>query len=304
MMNTKNILLGLVTLASLSACDHISKPYMREEVADRLAHPVWMVEREIPAGLFSLTAYERMHEPGDPATIYIEGDGLLTADFRMDSKNPTPRNPVSLHLATKDKSENIAWIARPCQYYGIDDCDEAYWGNEHFSPEVLSAYNTALDEIKKRYDITGFDLVGFDGGGAVAAILAAQRTDVLSLRTVAANLDTAVYAKEHEIAPLTGSLNPVDFAPNLADVPQTHYIGGQDEVISPAVLHSYLQAVGLSNCIQYRFIQEAEHEQGWVEKWPELLLDVPTCTGPVVEEYEFEPMPEPIHIMPETPDKK
>jgi hypothetical protein len=300
---SKNLVLGLVMLGALTACERMSKPYLRDEVADRLAHPVWMVEREIPAGPFALTAYERMHERHAPATIYIEGDGELTSDFRMDSKNPTPRNPVSLHLATKDKSENVAWIARPCQYYGIANCGEAYWGNERFSPEVLSSYNHALDEIKKRWDIDGFHLVGFDGGGAVATILAAQRGDVLSLRTVAGTLNTNLYASENKIAPLAGSLNPIDFAPELADVPQTHYIGGQDKVISPALLHSYLQAVGDSNCVQYRFIQEAEHDQGWVEKWPEFLADKPRCEGPV-EPVEFVPEPEPFVIQPETPDKK
>ncbi|MGB4057059.1 MAG: hypothetical protein WBK77_03130, partial [Alphaproteobacteria bacterium] len=285
------------------ACDRVGKPYFREEVTDRLAHPVWMVEREIPAGMFGLTAYERMHEHNAPATIYIEGDGLLTADFRMESKNPTPRNPVSLHLATKDKSENLAWIARPCQYYGIEGCDPAFWGQKRFSPEVLNGYNLALDEMKKRYDIKGFHLVGFDGGGAIAALLAAERNDILSLRTVAATLDTNIYASENKIAPLTGSLNPVDVASKLTGLPQTHYIGGQDKIISPAALHSYLQALGPSNCVQYRFIQEAEHEQGWVEKWPELLAALPTCTGPV-EEIDFQPMPEPFIIQPETPDKK
>jgi hypothetical protein len=304
-MNTsKTIILALVTIASLGACDRVTKPYLREDVADRLAHPVWMVERQIPAGLFDLTAYERMHERRAPATIYIEGDGELTTDFRLDSKNPTPRNPVSLHLATKDKAENVAWLARPCQYYGIEGCDEAYWNNERYSPEVLNAYDIALNEIKRRYDIEGYNLVGFDGGGTIAAILAARRNDVLTLRTVAANLDTNIYASEHKIPPLKGSLNPVDFGPELRDIPQTHYIGGQDKIVSPAQLHSYLQAVSPSNCVQYHFIQEAEHDQGWVEKWPGFLADVPTCKGPVAEmEFDYEPAPEPIRIQPETPDK-
>jgi pimeloyl-ACP methyl ester carboxylesterase len=292
-------------LAALGACDRMVKPYLREDVADRLAHPVWMVERQIPAGLFSLTAYERMHEANAPATIYIEGDGELTTDFRMNSKDPTPRNPVSLHLATKDKADNVAWIARPCQYYGIESCDAAYWGNERFAPEVVTAYSLALDEIKKRYDIQGFNLVGFDGGAAIATILAAQRDDVLTLRTVAGTLDTTLYASEHKIPALSGSLNPLDFAPKLANIPQTHYIGGQDKVISPALLHSYLQAVGPSNCVQYHFIQEAEHDQGWVEKWPGFLTDVPTCKGPaVLPEPDYISEPELPVIQPENPGLK
>lgn len=308
MSYAKNLFLGFAALTALAACEHVPdklkpKAYVREETADRLGHAVWMYEREIPAGLFSLTAYERIHERGEVATVYIEGDGELTDNFHMDSKNPTPKNPVALHLATKDKSENLVWIARPCQYNGISACDEAYWGNERFSPEVLSAYTIALDEIKKRYDIKAFHLVGFDGGGAIASILAAQRPDVLSLRTVAANLDTNVYAKEHQMPPLTGSLNPIDFAQNLKNIPQTHFIGGQDTVVPPSILHSYLQAVGPSNCVNHKFIQEAEHTKGWVEKWPELLLEMPACDAPV-EDWDFEPMPEPIRIMPETPDKK
>jgi hypothetical protein len=300
----KNIVLGLVALGTLAACEGVFKPYLRDDVTDRLGHASWMVEREIPAGLFDLTVYERMHERNAPATVYIEGDGELTNDFQMDSKNPTPRNPVALHLATKDKSKNLVWIARPCQYYGIEDCDAAYWGPERFSPEVISAYDIALNEIKRRWNVTSLHLVGFDGGGAIAAILAVKRDDVLSFRTVAGNLNTNVYASEHQIAPLNGSLNPTDFAAELGDIPQIHYIGGQDEVVSPAVLHSYLQAVGPSNCVKYKFIQEAEHDQGWVEKWPEFLLETPRCEGVMEEFTEFEPMPEPIRIQPETPDKK
>src|SRR5262245_60050521 len=121
MTPSRTILLGLSALSILSACEGITKPYLREDTADRLGHAAWMIERDVPAGLFTMTVHERMHERNAPGTIYIEGDGELTNDFHMDSKNPTPRNPVSLHLATRDKSENLAWIARPCQYNGIEE---------------------------------------------------------------------------------------------------------------------------------------------------------------------------------------
>lgn len=66
---------------------------------------------------------------------------------------------------------------------------------------VFTAYNEALDEIKKRYDITEFNLIGHDGGANIAAVLASTRKDVVSLRTVAGNLHPdMVYARNAQKA--------------------------------------------------------------------------------------------------------
>ncbi len=303
--------LGLLslTLATIGAC--AVTPVMRDSIAERLASPVWMLERDIPAGSFALKSYERMHERFAPANIYIEGDGFTTsdfADFNIESNDPTPRNPVALHLATRDKSENVVYLARPCQYSGLLDrtkeCHSKYWGNERFSPEVLNAYSTALDEIKHRYDIEGFHLTGYGGGGAIAALLAAGRDDILSLRTVAGNLDHFSYTMHHGLAPLEGSLNPIDFTDKLKNIPQYHFIGAQDPIIPPAILHSYLKNMGESNCVRYQMVQEAEHDAGWVDKWPEFLSRNISCRGPV-QDVEFAPLdiPEPIYVPRDTPAK-
>lgn len=305
-MKKKILGLGLVLLATshMAGC---TKPVLSEAVADRLASPVWMVERQIPAGPFALTAFERMHKHYAPANVYIEGDGKAWVSKREPSMNPTPVNPVALHLATKDKAENLVYLARPCQYSQLQDkntpCDRAYWTGKRFSPEVLDAYNAALDEIKQRYDIEGFNLIGYSGGGAVAAILAAEREDVLSLRTVAGNLDHKAHSALHKVSPLTGSLNPPDFTGRLTAMPQVHFVGGQDEVVPPIILQSYLQALGPTNCEQHKMIQEASHDEGWVEKWPELMQIMPACKGPA---HAAEPVimePEPIYTAPEKPEK-
>jgi hypothetical protein len=304
-MNHKTLILGLALLSgtALSGCARM----IGEEVTDRLAHPVFMKERIIAAGPFHLTAYERMHEREAPATIYIEGDGRAWLSKRVASGDPTPVNPVALHLATRDNSDNVAWLARPCQYTQMADpkaaCSADFWKGQRFSPTVLKAYNDALDDIKARWDIKGFNLVGYSGGGAIAAILAGQRSDVLSLRTVAGNLDHKAHSALHNVSPLTASLNPPDYAGTLKAVPQVHFIGGQDSVVPPAILNSYLQALGPSNCVQYRFIQEASHEKGWVDKWPEFLKFTPECKGPKPMDYDFVPMPEPIITAPERPEK-
>jgi len=321
-MKNKFLKLSLIALASSTMITACSAPTaFRDEVAYRIASPSWMVRRTIKTENFELTAFERMHAKNAPVTIYIEGDGTADRSSQTgETENPTPINPVALHLASRDKSKNVVYIARPCQYTDTvhydhspenktsenekETCDSAYWESARFAPEVITAYNSALDNIAPRYSTKDFHLVGYDGGGAIAAILAAKRDDVLSLRTVAGNLDHDAQSVYLGIAPLNDSLNAVDFADDLKDVPQHHFIGGQDETIKPAVLNSYLQAIGNSRCVKYTMIQEAEHARGWVDKWPELLkADLPACEK---KEVVFEPIeiPEPIFVPRMIGDKK
>jgi hypothetical protein len=126
----------------------------------------------------------------------------------------------------------------------------------------------------------------------------------LSLRTVAGNLDHKTHSAYHKVAQLTGSINPPDLAPRLRAVPQIHFIGGQDEIVPPAVLHSYVQALGPTNCLQYQLVQEAAHDKGWVEKWPGLLAEKPRCMGPMQEiAIPATFAPDPYYTSPETPEK-
>lgn len=302
-LRTSAAALALLTIAGCAA-----DPYFREETASRLAAPAWMAERLVPAAPYSLSARERMHERFAPANIYIEGDGVNETDLGalVYPNNPTPRNPVALHLATHDKAENVVYLARPFQYRFDLDRDERNqntWKNGRYGKDVIDSYNTALNEIKKRYDIQGFHLIGYEGGGAVAALLAAGRGDVLSLRTVSGIMDHTEFTNSRNMPPLEDSLNPVSIAPNLARLPQVHFLGGQDDIVPPAALHSYLQAMGDSACVQTKLIQEASHSESWVDEWPELLALRPTCARQAVELPPIEDGPAPIYSPREVPEK-
>lgn len=282
----KKSLSGLLAFTALALSGCLLQTHaMRNEVADRVAHPAWMVGREIPAAPFSLKAYERIHDRGGTANLYIEGDGRL----EYESDNPTPKNPVALHLASKDNSKNLIYIARPCQYSGMiekaDKCDPAQWRERRYAPEVARAYGAAMDEIKRRYNISAFNVVGFDGGAAVAADLAATRSDILSLRTVAGRLDRIGNPRV------------------LSDLPQRHFIGGQDEDMPAAVLHAYMEKISPTSCAEYSFIQEASHMEGWVSKWPELLKEPVACEGPDRDFDALELLPEPVKTTREIPEK-
>ena len=264
--------LSLLSL-SLVACG--TQTHLRQEAASRIAIPAFMVERDLQTGSFNLNVWERMHRRGQPMTVYIEGDGSNITQKAV--KNPTPANPLALHLASRDLSKNVVYIARPCQFMKFPEdkgCRADYWQERRFSPEVIESYQTALNEISARYGTSGIHLVGYDGGANIAAILAGTRDDVLSLRTIAGNLNPAV---NQTMVLSSDSLSAINYADKLATVPQYHFVGAADEVITPAYYHSYRQSIGQSECIHYALIQDADHTHGWVEKWPELLKLEPQC---------------------------
>lgn len=301
--------LGLMASIALGGCLATTPHLMRVETAQRIAAPAWMIKRDIPADPFLLRAYERIHERGRVAHLYIEGDGARLTSPSEWTNDPTPKNPLALHLASKDKADNVLYLARPCQFTGLidaaADCSSEFSRSKSFAPEVLNAYNIALDDMARRYNLRGFHLIGYDGGAAIASLLAAQRKDILSLRTVAGVIDHTAQSNALGVEPRGESLDPVDSAPRLAHIPQYHFVGGQDELAPPAVLHSYLQALPPTRCVRTMLVQEAAHEDGWVEKWPELLKEPVNCfNGAPIETFDdFIPAPAPKTIAPEKPEK-
>lgn len=274
---------AFLTILILGGCIATSLPTLRTETAQRIAAPAWMIKRDIPAAPYLLRAYERIHKRGGIANIYIEGDGINGKYASGKRADFTPVNPVALHLASKDNAENLIYLARPCQFTGRiaypHKCENMEWQEERFSQDVINTYNNALDEIRNRYNIRGFHITGYSGGAAIATILAAQRKDILSLRTVAGIMDNQAYTAMNNNFPLSSNaLNPVNYASDLVKIPQYHFTGGQDHLVHASILNSYLQALPPTHCVQTLLVQEAEHEAGWVDKWPEILKLPVTCT--------------------------
>lgn len=275
----KTRLLAAAALLGLGAC-YFDMTEMRMETAKRLATPSFMFERHIKAEPFNLTVFERVHKEGGDATVYIEGDGVAWVSRQQASLDPTPRNPVALHLATRDNGPNVIYMARPCQFTKMTEpgpCPVEYWTSGRFAPEVIDSMNAALDNIKARHAITHFNLVGFSGGAAVAALVASRRDDVASLRTVAGNLDHVKANANHGVSQMDASLNAVDVAAKIAHIPQHHFLGEWDDVITPDIYESFRSASGQTSCIRSSLVRQADHETGWVSVWPELLKSPLDC---------------------------
>ena len=265
-----------VALAMLTACASVD----RSGTADSLARPAGMTRSLVQTSTFVLTAFSRQRDPAAPLVVYIEGDGLAWVSRTEPSKDPTTRTPVALTLAVLDPAPNVLYLARPCQYTPADRdrrCGNSeYWTSRRFAEEVIAAANQAIDQ-SLRAGGRGVRLVGFSGGGAVAALVAARRTDVIDLRTVAGNLDHVTLHRIHGVSQLRGSLNAADVAAQLAALPQLHLVGGRDKTIVPQVVESYANRAADRRCIEVKRVESASHEDGWPEVWPATLRTAPAC---------------------------
>jgi len=225
-------------------------------------------------GQFSLYSRERYDNPGQDLTIYLEGDGVAWVSRTEPSRNPTPDDPIALRLATLDSSPNIVWIARPCQYITKKEnptCDPYYWTLGRLAPEVVKAVDTAITVAKHSAKASKIHLVGYSGGGGLSMLIAAERNDIASIRTVAGNIDHAAFTSLHRVTPLRHSLDPASVAWRIRKIPQWHFFGDRDKIVPKSIGDSYLSKGGESHCAKIRALAEVTHNKGWDQVWRNLL---------------------------------
>ena len=266
--------LGLLLLLAACADGRDARPN-----AERIAAAAGLRRVEIPADPFRLVGYVRFG--GAPVLrVYIEGDGHAWARRDLPSDDPTPWSPVALELAARDSAASVAYLGRPCQYVapGSDPaCQVNDWTDGRYAEPVIAGTSRAIDRLVVAGGARGVELIGFSGGGAVAALVAARRHDIVNLRTVAANLDTAAWTSRQGLRPLTGSLNPADAWARLASVPQAHFSGAADSVVASPVLRAYLARFSDQSCIVATVVPGVGHTEGWPAIWPDLLRQPVRC---------------------------
>jgi len=176
-----------------------------------------------------------------------------------------------LRLMLADPFVDKLYIARPCQFIQTEGCDSRFWSSDRYGAEVVAATNQVLEKAKLEKGYESIELVGYSGGATVALLITAQRFDVLSVRTVCGNLDPAAFSRLHRVSPLTGSLNPVDFASSLQKIPQIHFVGGKDKRIPEEIFNSYRKFFPDTAALELHRVPDANHHHGWVEQWPRLV---------------------------------
>ena len=221
--------------------------------------------------LFDLQLYRRDSTAPGPLFVYIEGDGAAYLDPRTPSSDPTPIDPLALRLAAADPGPAVVYVARPCQFApgrSGKHCAMADWTNRRFSPEAIEAVDAAIAREQARARARPLVLVGYSGGGVVAALVAARRSDVALLITIAAPLDLADWTHRLALSPLTGSRSPLDDAAALATVRQVDFAGERDATVPVDTIRGAVDK--LQPGARLVVVPEFDHRCCWLRDWPQL----------------------------------
>jgi hypothetical protein len=246
----------------------------RDETAAQVAATGGLSPGQIATRNFDIRVFTRFR-PGTPTlTVYFEGDGYAWITSTRVSNDPTPKDPLVLRLAAKDPSPSVAYIARPCQFTtgpARRNCADAFWTFARYAPAIIDAVDEALRRLKEQSGATHLRLIGYSGGGAIAALLAARHPETEILITVAGVLDTNAWTTADHLPPLEASLNPADFAAQLVEIPQIHLVGGKDNVVYPVVARAYARHFPEGKQPMIEEMASFNHVCCWAEDWLSIL---------------------------------
>ena len=261
----------ILTIALLSSgCVSKLSPKVRQYTADTVAQSGNLVQQKIATDDFLLTTYQRFDATADnkQMVVYIEGDGMAWISRDQLSSNPTPVQPIALKLASIDTNANVLYVARPCQYLWpqkMNRCSSRYWSDKRGSEEVISSINQAISIVKQKQNISSIRLIGYSGGGGIAALIANRRADVSEFVSVSGNLNYKLFTQTHNLSPMNGSIDPITVANQIGSIPQIHYVGADDKIIPKQIALSFSDKV--------KVISDVSHDN-WPDKWAQILRTI------------------------------
>lgn len=249
--------------------------------ANRIAETAQMSPITLNSAKFPIKGYFRAGRSSLPARVYIEGDGQAWVSYRRPALNPTPGNPIALKLAGLDDYQGpLIYLSRPCQFIRLNEapeCSITLWTDKRYSREAVAIMNESLDQLKLGFHLHHIELVGFSGGGTISVLLAATRKDITSIRTVAGNLDVKAFTEQHGISQVDSGWSLNEISKQLSTIPQIHFTGDQDKVVSMQITASYLKHFENLRCIKLLPIAGISHTKGWERDWNKLLTISPHC---------------------------
>ena len=230
----------------------------------------------VKGGDFWITTYQKITNKHKPYVFYIEGDGAAFNGKYKVSRNPTPRRQMFIKLAAMDDRPNVVYIGRPCQYTPMElnpRCNMQYWTNKRMSDDSVQAINEVINKVNNSHK---FSLVGFSGGGGIAVLVAAKNYMTKDIITISANLDHTAFTTHHGVTPMVGSLNPIEYAKQVSQIPQLHISGGKDKIIPPFIADRFVQKAA-SSCVKQKIFEDISHQHGWHRVWEYVINQPVRC---------------------------
>lgn len=276
-MHHKQFFLSIIIITILCSCTNNSA--IKQSKANKLAEQANFISKTVNTNYFTIQTYHKLSNNITPLNVYIEGDGLSWINKYRLSSNPTPTEPLVLELATYDPNENILYIARPCQYIDLNletHCNAKYWSKSRFSEEVISSIEQVINHYRSNCN-QKVNIIGYSGGGNIAAIIAARNKYVISLRTIAGNLDHVTLHHYHNVTQLNDSLNAIDFTKNLKYCPQLHLIGVNDIIVPEIIVGKFAKKINNPACISIIKLAHVDHYRGWSKIWSNIIKQPLNC---------------------------
>lgn len=267
----------LLSILSNSGCSLYDIEGKKSSLFNRAIIGGWS-QKVLQTEMFDLFTLDKVMDSNIPhAAIYIEGDGLAWIDKITVSPNPTPKRPIGLRLALLDPSPNTLYLSRPCQYLTethFRNCHPKYWTHHRYSSDVIESIDEAITLFKRKNRIESLEIIGYSGGGSIAALISNRRTDVVRFITIASNLDIDAWAKIIDVSPLWGSKNPANNTIRSRKLEQYHLTGGRDTVVPRFVLDQYLFKAKVSLPKSIISIKDFTHSCCWHKVWKDMILKI------------------------------
>lgn len=225
-------------------------------------------EREIVTGVgFRHVVWRKPGPPSDSVLhIYLEGDGTPHTSPRTVARDPTPREPVMLHLMALDPHASV-YVGRPCYWglYADTGCAPYLWTLGRFSAPVVESIVAVI--VREMVARPGAHVVIYGhSGGATLALLAVDRgLRPAGIVTLGGNLDPDAWTALHGYTPLAGSLNPVGEPLTGSALRLRHYVGDRDTNTPPALVRSAALRIGGEVIV----IPGFDHHCCWSQIWAE-----------------------------------
>jgi pimeloyl-ACP methyl ester carboxylesterase len=211
-------------------------------------------------------AFARSGSAREPLVIFIEGDGSPWVDggIRV-ATDPTPHSPLALELAAATPGP-VLYLGRPCYFDFVSEkgCSGASWTSQRYCAELVGSMTAAATRYATGHGFKQVLLVGYSGGGTIAALMARDMPAVVGLVTVAGNLDPDTWARLHGYLPLSGR-NPALEPALPMKLLQLHLVGGRDRNVPYAAASAYLQHLAPKDVMQF---EDFDHACCWTRVWP------------------------------------
>ncbi len=213
-------------------------------------------------------SWYRITDPGKVLKVYIEENGNVSGHAEADSENPTPKSLFLRQIAADDPSANVAYLARPCQYFQTGVCTARDWTTGRFSKRIVDSMDKTVAALMKKAKTNRVILIGYGDGAQIAGLIAVRHPDqVMHVYTIAGVLDHAAWTAYHQKPDLSDSQNLKQEQTAFLSLPQQHFVGGQDVIVPPFLVHDF---VGDDRVM---VIEKATHDTGYQPAYPFLYRE-------------------------------